>query len=755
MGSHAAPVETPVGDPQTRLNEPQTRLLFIPVSGPRGMGEYARASAIALAAGRRWPQIEIRFALSRNASYAIETPFPATFLPSSPTFHSREVAALIREFRPTLVLFDNAGRTSQLRAAVAGGARTVFISSRPRQRRRAFRLRWLSLLDEHWIAYPEFIAGALGPIERLKLLMLGRPTVRFFDTVLPQVDSALAAAAMARFGVHEGEYVLVVPGGGTGHPGALSAPQIVAEAAQRIALKSYPTILVGVTPQAGRGAPPPHELKVAPRLPVAMLIELVRGARLVISNGGDTMLQALACNRPCVAVPIAGDQALRIKRCVTNGLVASARLDPDDLERVALQVLANDGARRATHSGPAASPAVTNAMDAALAAIGHLAHLDELPLEPVCESASVSAATAREVSALAAPRLLFLPVSGPHGMGEYARAVQIAQAAAARWPTAQIQFAVSREAPYEMDAGFARTLLPSSPTFHTPEVIELIEQMRPQVVIFDNAGRTAQLRAARRVGAQIVYVSARARQRRKAFRLRWMSLIDEHWIAYPALLAGRLNRWERFKLRWMGRPLLRYLDVLLPPADPRTAAAVLQRLGLNDKAYILLVPGGGTGHPGARDAVQVFAAAAHDLAVRGITTVLVAPTNGEELPTAPALQTLPRLPLAELAALMRRAQLVIANGGSTLLQAIACQAPSIGVAIAKDQLKRVRQCAAAGLARSATLNTLSIVRAANALMENEPARAALVRRARETQLADGLGIALTAIEDLLRRSSAP
>jgi spore coat polysaccharide biosynthesis predicted glycosyltransferase SpsG len=135
--------------------------------------------------------------------------------------------------------------------------------------------------------------------------------------------------------------------------------------------------------------------------------------------------------------------------------------------------------------------------------------------------------------------------------------------------------------------------------------------------------------------------------------------------------------------------------------------------------------------------------------------VLVAPTNGEELPTAPALQTLPRLPLAELAALMRRAQLVIANGGSTLLQAIACQAPSIGVAIAKDQLKRVRQCAAAGLARSATLNTLSIVRAANALMENEPARAALVRRARETQLADGLGIALTAIEDLLRRSSAP
>ena len=70
-----------------------------------------------------------------------------------------------------------------------------------------------------------------------------------------------------------------------------------------------------------------------------MVGELVRGARLVISNGGDTMLQALACKRPCVAVPIAGDQAYRIKCCVRAGLVASARLDPADLEREALHML--------------------------------------------------------------------------------------------------------------------------------------------------------------------------------------------------------------------------------------------------------------------------------------------------------------------------------------------------------------------------------------------------------------------------------
>ena len=40
---------------------------------------------------------------------------------------------------------------------------------------------------------------------------------------------------MARFDISFGDYVLVVPGGGTDHPGAENAPQIVAEAARRIA----------------------------------------------------------------------------------------------------------------------------------------------------------------------------------------------------------------------------------------------------------------------------------------------------------------------------------------------------------------------------------------------------------------------------------------------------------------------------------------------------------------------------------------
>ena len=99
------------------MTNTNARLLFIPVSGPLGMGEYARSVASATAMVRRLPGIEVHFVLSRAAPYAAATPFATTLLPSSPTFHPREVSALIREFQPRVVVFDNAGRTQQLRAA--------------------------------------------------------------------------------------------------------------------------------------------------------------------------------------------------------------------------------------------------------------------------------------------------------------------------------------------------------------------------------------------------------------------------------------------------------------------------------------------------------------------------------------------------------------------------------------------------------------------------------------------------------------
>jgi hypothetical protein len=375
------------------------------------------------------------------------------------------------------------------------------------------------------------------------------------------------------------------------------------------------------------------------------------------------------------------------------------------------------------------------------------------------------------------PRFLFVPVSGRYGMGEYARSVAIAHAASRRWPGAAIQFVLSREAPYAADAPFPATLLTSSPTFHSAAVIELLEKWRPDVVIFDNAGRTAQLRAARRSGARVVYISARRRQRGKAFRWRWMRLIDEHWIAYPQFIAGPLGLFENLKLKMIGRPIVRYLDVILSRADPVQRGAALSRIGCGAGTYVLLVPGGGTGHPGAHDAVGQFLAAARVLAARGVATVYVGPSGARTTDAAvagagdagssdagtsgaggadagdpveqPNLHLLGSLPQAELADLMRSARLIVTNGGSTLLQGVACGSACVAVPIAKDQIERTRRCVAAGVAAAAALDSVSMVEAVEQLLQHEPQRAALAGRAAGLALADGIEVAIRALVELV------
>jgi UDP:flavonoid glycosyltransferase YjiC (YdhE family) len=223
----------------------------------------------------------------------------------------------------------------------------------------------MRMLDEHWIAYPQFIAGSPDLLEQVKLKWLGRPALRYLDAVLPPPDGALSVEMMAKFDTTPGHYVLVVPGGGTPHPGAEHAPQIIAEAARKLADRGINTVLIGVEPLATS-----TQLRVGPRLPMAQLAELIRGARLVISNGGDTLLQVIACGRPCVAVPIAGDQAHRIEKCERAGLAKRATLDSDAIVGTAIDMVESHA--RHPRNGKVARE-VTNGMEIAVSVIERLA----------------------------------------------------------------------------------------------------------------------------------------------------------------------------------------------------------------------------------------------------------------------------------------------------------------------------------------------------------------------------------------------
>jgi ADP-heptose:LPS heptosyltransferase len=349
-----------------------------------------------------------------------------------------------------------------------------------------------------------------------------------------------------------------------------------------------------------------------------------------------------------------------------------------------------------------------------------------------------------------APRILFVPVSGRYGMGEYVRASTLARAVMRRWPRAEVQFVLSRAAPYASSVSFPTTWLESSPTFHSREVSEVLEAFRPSVVVFDNAGRTAQLRAARRVGARIIFVSARRRQRLRAFRLRWMRLLDEHWIAYPALFAGTLGRLERLKLQLLGRPAVRFLDVILARAGPERSAQLLNEIGLESRSFVLVVPGGGTGARHASSALTEFEAAARALAARGIEVLYAGggrPAAGASAPATGGAQLYWRdtLPQADLAALLAHARVVLVNGGSTLMQALACGAACVAAPISGDQPERIRRCVKARVTRAAPLLAARMEAEVAALYEDAAGREELERRVRALGLADGVEVALGAL----------
>ena len=174
----------------------------------------------------------------------------------------------------------------------------------------------------------------------------------------------------------------------------------------------------------------------------------------------------------------------------------------------------------------------------------------------------------------------------------------------------------------------------------------------------------------------------------------------------------------------------------------------MSRAGCGAGSFVLVVPGGGTGHPGADDAVGQFRAAARSLAARGVPTVFVGPAAIDAGPE-PNWHPLGTLPQADLAELMRSALLIVANGGSTLLQAIACGRACVAIPIAGDQTQRIQRCVTAGVAIAAKLDASSIARAAGDLLRDESARAALAGRATGLKLADGIEVALAALVRLL------
>jgi glycosyltransferase involved in cell wall biosynthesis len=354
------------------------------------------------------------------------------------------------------------------------------------------------------------------------------------------------------------------------------------------------------------------------------------------------------------------------------------------------------------------------------------------------------------------PRILFSPVSGPGGAGELMRCLIIARELRRAEPTADIRFLVSRSAVFRESVDFPVIDCDASPTNSTPQVLAAIDSFRPHVMVFDNSGRTEQLRAARRAGARLVFSSRAPKLKWKAFRLKWMRLLDEHWIVFPNFVTGGLSLLERLKLRWFPHYRVRHLDTLFTPSQPAERAAWLARQGLEPQGYVVFMPGGRAEASRVAEPADLFIAAAREfVAMTGQRAVVLTGRRNAEDSGDARLTLLPRIEPGEVQHLIADSLMVVSNGGTTLVHSLAHGRPLVSIPLAGDQDRRIRRAVRLQIAATAERTPRAIATEAAALLRDPVRRAAMSRRIAEIGFTNGVGEAVAALRALARAARRP
>ncbi|MBL6749662.1 MAG: hypothetical protein ISP90_04035 [Nevskia sp.] len=355
------------------------------------------------------------------------------------------------------------------------------------------------------------------------------------------------------------------------------------------------------------------------------------------------------------------------------------------------------------------------------------------------------------------PFILFVPSYGKGGSGEFVRSVSLAQAAQARWPQARIEFLLPGGAGTRQDAPFPKHCHAGPEDDKDAFDREQILRLRPQLAVFDSGCRTSTLRLCHRLGIRTAYISDRHGTLRKAFRLEWLWRLDAHWHQREHLTAPPFTPRQRLLAR-LGRTRRLHFDTYFPEAaaDWSQLPAVLRERLV--RGYVLFSPGGGGYRVDGRLITDVFLdAAARVRRGAGLECLtLLGPLYPGAAPDDPELPTLREVPQALFLELMRRARVVVTNGGHSLHQALArgavCVAAPLG---GSDQPERIEAYGKAGLVRAAAPAAETLAAAACALAGDAAACSAIRRRIAALSIRNGIPVMLDGIAGLLGEAAAP
>ncbi|AQS35374.1 hypothetical protein Sps_00154 [Shewanella psychrophila] len=348
------------------------------------------------------------------------------------------------------------------------------------------------------------------------------------------------------------------------------------------------------------------------------------------------------------------------------------------------------------------------------------------------------------------PKFLFVPVSTPEGIGEYMRSKIIADEVMNRWPNAKIDFVLNRHVSYVRDCPYSTHLVDDTPTKKTREVNQLITDLKPDVVIFDAAGRKAQLQHAHRMGAKVIFISQHRRKRSRGMKVERALVTDSHWVVQPEFAIGDISRFDKLKLNLIKCSFPIFTGSIFKQPDVAEQQQLQIKYGIQAGQYLLYSAGSGGHMLKSGLAADLFAQVAKSIFTQtGLPSLMVlGPNYPKSLPEIEGVTIIPQLDHCEFINLLQGAKAAVLSGGDTLLQAIALNIPSLVVAVSKDQPSRISKCYKAGLISTSAAEVEPMCIALTALLSDKSNESI---GSRTTRLASscGLEIGMAEIERLL------
>jgi ADP-heptose:LPS heptosyltransferase len=351
------------------------------------------------------------------------------------------------------------------------------------------------------------------------------------------------------------------------------------------------------------------------------------------------------------------------------------------------------------------------------------------------------------------PRLLFVPAVGA-GAGEYVRCLVLAEAFRERRPDAEIRFAIDRKTPrFEHDV-FEHHLIDGRPSKNVARVKEVLRERSPDVVVFDNTLRTAQLRCARQIGARTVFIATLPPTLRRAFRVRRLRRLNQLWIVQRRM--GReppaLSAWERGKLRLAPRVEVAFLDAIFAESQDARRKELEKRLGLDGAPYVLFVPGGGGWQRRGRPVSEIWLEAARRVSEATAVTciVVMGPLYAGPTPARARFAVLGSLRPDQMIDLLHGAHVVATGGGGTSIQAVTqgrvCVAAPTG---GNDQYERIRAWGERDWIEPCQADSESIEAAVVRLLRDPQRHQAIRARIESLGFSNGLAEGVRRLESLL------